>query len=179
MTETTDPIATRIAAADRDATLMQREGRWVLTMTRLLAQPPARVWPMLVQPELLGRWSPFVPDRLLDTTGPATAPEAPGGEVLDAAVLVSDAPRELVHRWGTDVLRWTLESAGDGTRLVVEHTFDARDEAGSYGAGWHICFAVLEAVAAGEDVEAVTGPDAEAYDWSGLNESYDAVLGLG
>jgi uncharacterized protein YndB with AHSA1/START domain len=178
MTGTTDPVTRRIAAADREATLEQRESRWVLTMTWLLAHPPARVWRMLVEPERLRRWSPVVPDRPLDSTGPATAREAPYGEGHDATVLVCDPPRELVHRWGADALRWTLERTGDGTRLVLEHTFAERSGAGSYGAGWHICLAVLGAVLDGEAVERVTGPRAHDYDWSGLRDSYESDLGL-
>lgn len=165
MTDTSRVISDEIAAEKPDAVLHERDGRWVLTMTRLLAHPPERVWSMLTEPAQLARWSAVVPDRPLDSTGPATSRETPDTEAVAADVLVHDAPRELVHRWDDHVLRWTLEPVPEGTRLVLEHTFDARTEAGSYAAGWHLCFAVLAALIAGRDVPQVVGGAAVDHGW--------------
>ena len=96
--------------------------RWVLTMRRLLRHAPERVWPMLTEPDRLARWSPFVPDRTIDATGPATARENPGDPPREAEVLTFDPPHELVHRYGDDVLRWTLVAEDDGTLLTLEHS---------------------------------------------------------
>ncbi|MGH3329897.1 MAG: hypothetical protein ACRDPJ_01210, partial [Nocardioidaceae bacterium] len=99
--------------------------------------------------------------------------EAPA---VDAEVLVADAPRELVHRWGPQLLRWTLVPTADGCRLTLAHTFPEPAERGMYAAGWHICFAVLRAVVEGQPVERVVGAQAELYSWSGLRARYDGQL---
>jgi uncharacterized protein YndB with AHSA1/START domain len=161
------------------ATLAEEDGRWTLTMQRRLHQSPDRVWPMLTEPERLLRWSPFVPDRVLDSPGPATARENPDAEPLDAEVLVLDQSRELVHRWGDDLVRWTLEPDGDGTLLTLEHGFADGPDAGMFAAGWHICFgtlAALEEPGPGGPVHRVVGEDATAYGWEKLRDAYDEVF---
>jgi uncharacterized protein YndB with AHSA1/START domain len=176
MTNTTDPVTTEIAANATTATLEQDEGRWVLTMTRELRHPAERVWPKLTEPGELSKWSPVVPDRPLTSVGPATARENPGDPANDAEVLLCDPPRELVHRWGPHQLRWTLTPTPDGSRLTLAHTFDQRSECGMYGAGWHLCLAVLVVVLDGQDVPRVTGNRAHEYGWSTLRDRYDASL---
>jgi uncharacterized protein YndB with AHSA1/START domain len=177
MRETIDRVRAEIAAQPAEATLTQVAGRWVLTMTRTLRHPRERVWPYLTEPRLLGRWSPVVPDRALTSVGPATSRETPEQSPVDAEVLVSDPPRELVHRWGGHLLRWTLTPTASGSRLTLEHTFDKPAERASYGAGWHVCLAVLTAVLDGYDVERVVGKQALDYGWSALNERYAANPG--
>lgn len=74
---------------------LARDGdRWVLTMRRLLRHAPERVWPMLTEPDRLARWSPFVPDRTIDATGPATARENPGDPPREDEVLTFDPPHQ-------------------------------------------------------------------------------------
>jgi hypothetical protein len=73
-TAATDLVTAQIAAHPavldgEGASLTEADGRWVLTMTRELAHPPERVWPMLTDPEQLSRWSPVVPDRPLTSAG--------------------------------------------------------------------------------------------------------------
>jgi uncharacterized protein YndB with AHSA1/START domain len=172
MPETNDRVRAEIAARAAEAILTEVAGRWVLTMTRALRHPSERVWPYLTEPGQLGRWSPVVPDRALTSVGPATSRETPEQNPVDAEVLVCDPPRELVHRWGRHLLRWTLAPTPTGSRLRLEHTFDERAELGSYGAGWHICLAVLTASLDGYEVERVVGMRALDYGWSGLNERY-------
>ena len=176
MTNTTDPVTAEIAAQDTTATLARRDGRWVLTMTRDLPHPVERVWPKLVEPGELSKWSPVVPDRPLTSVGPATSQENPGEVVSDTEVLVCDPPHELVHRWGPHLLRWTLTPAPGGSRLTLAHTFDDRSECGMYGAGWHLCLAVLVVILGGQDVPRITGSRAHDYGWAGLRERYDASL---
>jgi uncharacterized protein YndB with AHSA1/START domain len=158
------------------ATLAQVEGRWVITMTRELAYPPERVWRMLTEPERLARWSPVVPDRILDSPGPAQSRESPDAPPVDLEVLVTDAPRELVHRWGTHTLQWTLTPTDTGTRLVLAETLDEYAEASRNGAGWHLCLAVLAAYFADDTVDRVVGPDADAYGWSDLRDRYEELF---
>jgi uncharacterized protein YndB with AHSA1/START domain len=176
MNDTGDPLAAEIAAHQTDAVLSEAGGRWVLTMTRELRHPVERVWPMLTDPQQLGRWSPVVPDRALTSVGPATARETAEQAGVDAEVLACDPPRELVHRWGAHLLRWSLLPAPGGCRLTLEHTFDRRAEVGMYGAGWHLCLAVLVTVLDGHAVERVVGARASAHGWEDLRDRYDARL---
>ena len=169
-------ITREIDASPVAATLAEDDGRWTLTMQRRLRHPPERVWRMLTIPEELARWSPFGPDRELDSVGPATSIEDPEHDPLPADVLYIDPPRELVHRWGEDLMRWTLEADGDGTLLTMHHTVDDRSGVPSYASGWHLCFAVLSAIDQGDDVERVTGGRATEYDWETLRDAYDGLL---
>jgi uncharacterized protein YndB with AHSA1/START domain len=172
----TDPVAREIEAQPVAATLTKVDGRWVLTMVRELPHPVERVWPKLTEPDQLATWSPVGADRPLTTVGPATSREAPDQPPVDAEVLVSDPPRELVHRWGAHQLRWLLTVVPAGTRLTLEQTFDVETEAPTYGAGWHICLAVLAARLAGHDVERVVGARATEFGWDSLNERYAAMF---
>ncbi len=147
--------------------------RWVLRMTRELAHDVERVWFKLTEPDELRKWSPIIPDHSLTSVGPATARESPDRDAVDAEVLVSDRPRELSHRWGPHILRWTLTPTASGS---LEHTFDERADRGSFGAGWHLCLAVLSAVLDGHDVERVVGSRAIDYDWQSLEARYRASL---
>ena len=169
-------ITHEIEANPPAATLSEDDGRWTLTLQRRLRHDPARVWRMLTVPEELARWSSFVPDRTLDTVGPATARENPDDEPVAADVLVLDPPRELVHRWGDDLLRWTLAADDGGTLLTLRHTFDDRPWAGSFAAGWHIVLATLAALEGSDEAPRVVGQDAMEYGWERLRDEYDGLL---
>jgi uncharacterized protein YndB with AHSA1/START domain len=172
-----DPAVAALAARHAThATLTRAGGRWVLRMTRELAHDPERVWTKLTEPAELRKWSPVVPDRPLTSPGPASSQEDDGHDVVDAEVLVSERPRELVHRWGAHVLRWTLAPTAAGCVLTLEHTFDEPDDRGSFAAGWHLCLAVLEAQLDGHDAERVVGARARDYDWQDLEGRYRASL---
>jgi len=179
MSATEDALSVEIAAHATDAVLSEIGGRWVLTLTRELRHPVDRVWPMLTDPAQLGRWSPVVPDRALTSVGPAIARETPEQAGVDAEVLVCDPPRELVHRWGAHLLRWSLLPAPGGCRLTLEHTFDRRADVGMYGAGWHLCLAVLVTVLDGHATGRVVGARASDHGWEKLRDRYDARLGEG
>jgi uncharacterized protein YndB with AHSA1/START domain len=171
-------VMAAVETAPVEARLEERDGRWVLTMERALAADPARVWAMITDPERAARWSPCVPDRPLTSVGPATARENPSDEPMDAEVLEVDPPRLLVHRWDAHLLRWSITPDGDGSILRLEHAFDVRSEASEYGAGWHICLAVLTAQVSGHETGRVTGDRARDYGWPELNERYAGLLGL-
>jgi uncharacterized protein YndB with AHSA1/START domain len=170
-------ITHEIEAAPVAATLTHHEGRWVLGIERHLRHARERVWRMLTQPDQLARWSPVVPDRPLDSVGPATARENPEDEPVDATVLVCEPPVELVHRSGDHILRWTLVEEPDGTLLTLEQTFDDREYAAALGAGWHICLATLAANEGGPDQpERVVGDLAYDYGWEKLRDGYGEAL---
>jgi uncharacterized protein YndB with AHSA1/START domain len=172
-----DPVvAAIIAQQSAEATVIEVEGRCVLTMTREFQHEVERMWSKLTDPDELRKWSPVVPDRALTSTGPATARENPESDPVDAEVLVVDRPRELSHRWGLHVLRWTLTPTVNGCRLTLEQTFDDREERGSFAAGWHLCLAVLTAALDDREVERVVGSRAGDYGWQSLEARYLASL---
>ena len=146
-------------------------------MIRALPHPAAVVWPWLTDPQRLMRWSPVVPDEALTSTGPRRIREQPGDDPVDGEVLSVDAPHELVHRWGPDVLRWRLADTENGCTLTLEHTMSDRDPAPMNAAGWHVCLDVLEPALAGGDVPRRVGPDALDGGWEQLRDEYAAALG--
>ncbi|MEJ7648096.1 MAG: SRPBCC domain-containing protein [Nakamurella sp.] len=168
--------AERIAAAPTDAELSEHDGTWVLTVRRVLAHPPSEVWPMLTDPAQLVRWSPIVPDRVLDSAGPALSRESPDAEPVDVEVLQCRVPDELVHRWGSNVLRWRLRAVPDGTHLTLEQSFGDRTEAPLYGAGWQVCLGVLGLLDDGVDAPRVVGPESLQYGWERVRDQYAALF---
>lgn len=170
---TDDRIIHEIESNPVTATTLTHEvAGWTMTMRRRLAEPPERIWPMLTEPDRLRRWSPIVADRILDVPGPATAREHPDSEPVTIDVLGVKSPRELVHRWEDDVLRWLLEPDGESARLTLEQVFDDPSVAPSSAGGWHICLSTLGAVVVHDDVERVVGPDASAYGFEQLRDAY-------
>lgn len=159
-----------------DGTLEHRDGAWVLTLTRDFAHPPERVWPWLVDPGLLQQWSPVVPDRAFDTVGPREVRENPSDPPMAGEVLSVDAPNELVHRWGDDVVRWRLTATASGCRLTLEQTMADREPGAMSAAGWHICLDVLDRTLAGDSPGRAVGADAMAHGWSALRDDYEQVL---
>lgn len=176
MTDIDRSLDAAIAEQPVNGTLTSQNGRWRLTLTRDLKQSAAQIWPMLTDPAKLAEWSPIAPARPLTSTGVTTTRESPDDPELELEVLTVDEPHLLVYRWGTDTLRWALVPTPSGTRLVLEHEFADRAECGSFGAGWHLCLAVLTARLNGHDVERVVGQRAMAYGWADLNERYAAAL---
>lgn len=147
------------------------DDQWTVVMRRRFSHGPQKLWLMLTEPERLARWSPIVPDRPLTASGPATCRENPGDDPIDAEVFVVDAPRQLVHRWGSDVLRWTITPDGEGAILELRQTTGDRAAGMMLGAGWQICLARL-AAEDGTDRERPTGQRAMAYGWQGLHDEY-------
>ncbi|MGH3678130.1 MAG: SRPBCC family protein [Mycobacterium sp.] len=160
-------------------TLENRDGAWVLTLVRDIAHPVERVWPWLVEPDRLRRWSPIVPDKPLDDVGPRQVRENPGDEPVTGDVIAVDPPHELQHRWGDDdVVRWRLEPTATGCRLTLEQSMRDRDKAAMNAAGWQICLDVLEETLAGTASGRVVGQDAERHDWESLRDRYAKLLGV-
>jgi uncharacterized protein YndB with AHSA1/START domain len=121
----------------------------------------------------LAHWFParvegaFAPGRALRFVFPEGEMEPTTGEVLEA-----DAPRLLVFRWGTDVLRFDLSPADGGCRLVFTHTVDADDPTGGptvaarTAAGWDGCLLRLRC-----QLDARPAP-AATDGWAARNEAY-------
>lgn len=160
-----------------EGSLENRDGSWVLSLTRDFRHAPEQVWPWLVDPDRLRQWSPVVPDRPFDDPGPRQVRETPEGTPVDGEVLHVNPPHELVHRWGDDVVRWRLTATPTGCRLLLEQTMADRGPAAMNAAGWHICLDVLDDVLAGKVTPRAVGEDAAARGWADLRDGYAAVLG--
>lgn len=177
MTDTTSDATIVAEIQSPVEVLLERdEERWTLVMRRSFRHTAERLWQMITDPAELKRWSPVVPDRPLTEPGPATCRENPGDDPIDAEVLVVNAPRLLVHRWGTDLLRWTVTPDGNGAVLELRQTFADHAMASSYAAGWQVCLGCLAATADGISRERVTGQRALAYGWRELHDRYAMEL---
>jgi uncharacterized protein YndB with AHSA1/START domain len=122
--------------------LHERDGRSVLRMERVLKHPREKVWRAMVEPERLAEWFPGTVALDLRTGGAVTFDQ--GGDGSTGTITDLEPPHLIAYTWGTDHLRWELHPDGEGTRLVLEHTFDDRAGAASFGAGWHTCIVALD-----------------------------------
>lgn len=149
-----------------------------LRLTHPLTVTPVTAWPWLVEPGYLAQWSPIVPDRSLDSAGAATSRENPDSDPVDTEVLLSDAPHQLVHRWGPATVTWTLTRSDAGCILTIEQDLaaDAIDQASMLAAGWHLCLAVLAARLDGRDIPRVVGHESVDFGWNELNDRYQRLL---
>jgi uncharacterized protein YndB with AHSA1/START domain len=122
--------------------LQTRDGRSVLRMERRLKHPPEKVWKAMTEPERLADWFPGSVTLDLRAGGALTFELDGDGDT--GTITDLDPPRLIAYTWGADHLRWELYPDGEGTRLVLLHTFDDRAGAASYGAGWHTCIVALD-----------------------------------
>jgi uncharacterized protein YndB with AHSA1/START domain len=102
-----------------------------IVLERRLAQPPARVWQVLTDTELLGRW--LMPNDFAPVRGHRFTFHAPCAAdwdgLIHCVVLEVAAPRLLRYSWVSgpgsraldSTVTWTLEPAGAGTLLHLEH----------------------------------------------------------
>lgn len=128
-----------------NTTLSTTDGRSVLRIERRLAQPPERVWPALLEPERLATWFPTTV-----TVEPRVGGRVEYGTGEPGTVTDLDPPRLLAYTWDEDHLRWELTPDGDGSLLVLVHTFDDRAGAASFAAGWAGCLDALDGVPEGD-----------------------------
>jgi uncharacterized protein YndB with AHSA1/START domain len=122
--------------------LHARDGRTVLHMERRLKHPPEKVWKAMTEPDRLADWFPGNVTLDLRAGGALTFELDGSGDT--GTITDLDPPRLIAYTWGTDHLRWELHPDGDGTHLVLLHTFDDRAGAASFGAGWHTCIVALD-----------------------------------
>jgi len=135
----------------RDLTL--EEGP-VLRLERRYRHTAERVWRALTEPDELAHWFP--------------AEEGP------PEVQESEPPRLLAMSWYGDALRFELRPDGDGCVLVFTHAFADRDTAARTAAGWDRCFARLEALFAGQPMDAATALEL----WPEVHERYAERYGV-
>jgi uncharacterized protein YndB with AHSA1/START domain len=163
-----------------DARLEPAGDRWTLIFVRELRQAPALVWAALTDPAELDRWAPFSAAGDLGRPGDTTLTMVDGDDRIEvpATVLRAEPPALLEYTWGPDRLRWELEPAGAGTRLILRHTLAGRGTAGMVAAGWHLCAEVLRRLLDGEPVGVIRGRAAMAYGWEDLRAGYAEKFGL-
>jgi uncharacterized protein YndB with AHSA1/START domain len=161
-----------------EATLENQDGQWVLTFTREFGRSAEDTWPWLTDPDLLRRWSPVVPDRKLDSVGPAQIRENPGDDPVDGTVIAVDAPHELLHRWGPNVLRWRLTPTGTGCRLTLEQQMADRSNTAENAGGWHICLDVLNGHLDGRNPDRLVGAVVMEHGFAELRDGYRKLLGV-
>ncbi|MGH7445104.1 MAG: SRPBCC family protein [Longimicrobiales bacterium] len=173
--ERTDAGDYRPGAAG-DAQVERAGERWVLVFVRTLKHSPERVWRALTDPAELSEWASFDPDRDLGSPGRVTLTMAGGDgqEKAAGSVLRAEPPTLLEYRWGDDVLRWELEPAGTGTRLILRHQVSGPEWLSKVAAGWHICIDVADAFMSGAPVGRIVADDAMKHGWERLNEEYAA-----
>ena len=149
--------------------------KWTLVLVRELRHPPQVVWEAITDPAHLREWAPFDADGSLGKAGSKvklTTVGAPALHVTETTVTRADAPRLLEYNWGGFDMRWELEAqGGGGTRMTLWSNIDRRYI--SMGAGWHICFDVLEHMLDGAPLGRIVGPDAmKVGGWQRLNSEY-------
>jgi uncharacterized protein YndB with AHSA1/START domain len=150
--------------------LQARDGRSVLRMERWLKHPPEKVWKAVTEPHRLADWFPG--NVTLDLRAGGALTFDLDGDREAGTITDLDPPRLIAYTWGTDHLRWELHPDGEGTRLLLEHTFDDRAGAASFGAGWHTCIVALDLALDGR-----AGADPGVDDIA-LHERFVARFGL-
>jgi uncharacterized protein YndB with AHSA1/START domain len=162
-----------------DVAAEQADGGWTLVFVRDLRHSPEKVWAALTEPAQLRDWAPFVPDRNLAGTGPATLTMIDSDDPVDTAAAVrrADRPTLLEYTWGEDLLRWELAPAATGTRLTLRHRVADRAGLPKVAAGWHLCLDVAERLLDGRPVPPIRGEDARNHGWDDLHDAYAAKLG--
>jgi uncharacterized protein YndB with AHSA1/START domain len=165
-----------------DATLAPLDDSIVLTLERSLAASTPEVWSALTDRLRIAGWAPYRPSRDLTATGPVSLPESTTGDDGDDSpesrgeVLSVLPGRMLSLTWGEDTLDFEVVPADTATVLRLSHTFDDRDNAASYAAGWHLCLTALDGITQGLKVPAMTGEAAKLHGWDTLNEQYEQLF---
>jgi uncharacterized protein YndB with AHSA1/START domain len=157
-----------------EVTLTPAGDRWTLVFIRELRQPPEAVWTALTDPAEIDRWAPFAAAGDLSKPGDTTLTMVDGDDRTDipATVRRAERPVLLEYTWGEDLLRWELEPAGTGTRLILRHTLAEPDMQAMVAAGWHLCVEVLQRLLDGNPVPVIRGQDAMNYGWETLRAAY-------
>jgi len=125
-----------------------------LRLERRYRHPVERVWRAIAEPAEQAHWFP---------DGPGTL-----------TVTESEPPTRLVGTWHGGTLTFVLTPEPDGCRLVFTHAFDDPGLAAMTGAGWHRCFARVDALLAGHPMDERASLDA----WTDVHERYAEAWGV-
>ncbi|MFC4223784.1 SRPBCC domain-containing protein [Lysinibacter cavernae] len=178
--EATEGIGDLSEAPLLDAGWVEGSNRSAVDLSIVLPLRADELWPWITEPKLLRRWSPVVPDRPFVSLSPVTSRESPAADPVDATVVDLEPPHRLSHRWGGDLLTWTIapdpENEQASSVLSLRQTLGDAEFSAMMLAGWHVCLATLSAHLEGKPVHRVVGDDALAHGWDGLRERYSIHL---
>ncbi|AXO23416.1 SRPBCC family protein [Mycobacterium avium] len=98
-----------------------------IQVDQFVAAPPAKVWRMLTEPELMKLW--WAKGQVAAVVGHRFTLDMPGYGKQPCQVLEADSPRRFVYTFTAAwTLTWRLEAEGEGTRVFLEHSgFDLDD----------------------------------------------------
>lgn len=157
----------------------------VLTLRRMIKTREASAFTWISDPAKLALWSPCVPDRALDSTGPVTLRENPDDDPIAGEVTFVKAPHRLTFTWGGEELDWTIAGTGlvpaasPSCLLTLRQALSEVSQAGMMAAGWHLCISTLDLRVSGIPAARVVGQDALEHGWQQLRDQFDARLGVG
>ncbi|MEU9836368.1 SRPBCC family protein [Streptosporangium sp. NPDC048047] len=152
-------------------TLAADGDRTVLRMERRLGHPPEKVWRAVTDPAHLAEWFPARVEADLRAGGRIGFDLGGGHPPVDGVVTEFDPPRAIAYTWGDDLLRWEVRPQGDGSLLVLTHTFADRFGAASFAAGWRMSTGTLTQILGG-------GPATAPGRAEDLHEALVARFGL-
>ncbi len=121
--------------------MIKKSAPATIRVDQFVAAPPATVWRLLTEPELMRLW--WAEGQVAAVVGHQFTLDMPGYGKQPCKVLEVDPPHRLVYTFTADwTLTWRLEAEGAGTRVFLEHSgFDLDDTrmADAFdrmGAGW-------------------------------------------
>lgn len=99
-----------------------------IRLDQFVAAPPAKVWRLLTEPELMRLW--WAEGEVAAVVGHQFTLDMPGYGKQPCKVLEVDPPHRFVYTFTeARTLSWRLEAEGRGTRVFLEHSgFDLEDE---------------------------------------------------
>ncbi len=128
------------------------EGR----IERLVEHDRNAVWRMLTEPQALAQW--LAPGSIeLRPGGAVHIDFADSGTTIDSTVLALDPPQLLEYSWSSGdepqrPMRWELQPAGNGTRLILTLRLPAEEDAAKACAGFDAHLEMLAAALEGVPV---------------------------
>lgn len=124
-----------------------------LTFERHLVHPPEAVWKAITEPEELSKW--YGAEVQIDGRVGGSVHFARRHGTVTGSILAWDPPRVFEHEWKVErsgspkmengVIRWELESEGEGTLLTLIHRNMPTQIARLFAPGVHAALDSLEA----------------------------------
>lgn len=149
-------------------------GKVTLTLERQFPHPIEKIWIAITKVHPVSQWTPFAPDRPMNTPGPITLKQTDGsGYVAQGMITEMQTPYVLAFTWGTDPIRMELKNTNGETHFKFQHTID--DKIAQTAAGWHICLQALDYLLAGNDVPEVHGLAAKSFGFDSLVQAYSEM----
>lgn len=127
--------------------------RVIAELAVTLDNPVHEVWAALTEPDRLAQW--LAPGRIeLREGGVARLDFADSGIVIDSTVTAVEPMQRLEYSWSGPnepqrPVRWDLEPIGPVTRLVLELSVPAEEDAARSAAGWAAHLEMLTTLLAG------------------------------